>query len=33
MFLVQKGVEHKPVAIKDYQVQLIEPMDVINIGE
>lgn len=33
MFVVPKGVEHKPVAINECHVMLIEPKGVINTGE
>jgi mannose-6-phosphate isomerase-like protein (cupin superfamily) len=32
MFVVPKGVEHKPVAKKECQVLLIEPRGVVNTG-
>jgi len=33
MFVVPKGVEHKPVAEKECQIMLIEPKGVVNTGE
>lgn len=33
MFVVQKGVEHRPVATKEAHVLLIEPGDVVNTGD
>ncbi|MCF6194213.1 MAG: cupin domain-containing protein [Kangiellaceae bacterium] len=33
MFVVPKGVEHKPVAEKECQIMLIEPKGIINTGE
>lgn len=33
MFVVPKGVEHKPVAEKECQMMLIEPVEVVNTGE
>jgi len=33
MFVVPKGVEHKPVAEKECQVLLIEPKGVVNTGD
>ncbi|NMP16317.1 cupin domain-containing protein [Thalassotalea sp. Y01] len=33
MFVVSKGVEHKPVAKKNCQIMLIEPKGVVNTGE
>jgi mannose-6-phosphate isomerase-like protein (cupin superfamily) len=33
MFVVPKGVEHKPVALKECQVMVIEPKGVVNTGE
>jgi mannose-6-phosphate isomerase-like protein (cupin superfamily) len=33
MFVVPKGVEHKPYARKECQIMLIEPKGVINTGE
>lgn len=33
MFVVPKGVEHKPHAEKECQIMLVEPKDVVNTGE
>lgn len=33
MFVVPKGVEHRPVAEKECRVMLIEPRGVVNTGE
>lgn len=33
MFVVPKGVEHKPVAPKECQIMLIEPQGVVNTGD
>ena len=33
MYVVQKGVLHKPVAAKECQIMLVEPRGVINTGE
>lgn len=33
MFVVPKGVEHKPIAIDECQIMLVEPRGVINTGE
>ena len=33
MFVVPKGVEHKPVALKECKVMVIEPRGVVNTGE
>ena len=33
MFVVPKGVEHKPVAEDECQIMLIEPRGVVNTGE
>ena len=33
MYVVQKGVEHKPYAEKECHIMLIEPRGVINTGE
>jgi mannose-6-phosphate isomerase-like protein (cupin superfamily) len=33
MFVVPKGVEHKPVATKECHVLVIEPQGVVNTGE
>lgn len=33
MFVVPKGVEHKPAAAEECQVMLIEPRGVVNTGE
>lgn len=33
MFVVPKGVEHKPVAVKECRVMLVEPRGVVNTGE
>jgi mannose-6-phosphate isomerase-like protein (cupin superfamily) len=33
LFVVPKGVEHKPSAEKEVQLMLIEPVGVINTGE
>lgn len=33
MFVVPKGVEHKPVALKECQVMVVEPRGVVNTGE
>lgn len=33
MFVVPKGVEHKPVAEKECQMMLIEPVGIVNTGE
>lgn len=33
MFVVPKGVEHKPVAVSECKILLIEPKGVINTGE
>mgnify|MGYP006108545979 CR=1 FL=1 len=33
MFVVQKGVEHKPVAAEECHVLLIEPRGVVNTGD
>ena len=32
MFVVPKGIEHKPVANKECQIMLIEPKGVVNTG-
>ena len=32
MFVVPKGVEHKPIAIKECSILLIEPRGVVNTG-
>jgi len=32
MFVVPRGVEHKPVAVKECQIMLIEPKGIINTG-
>ena len=33
MFVIPKGVEHKPVAQKECQIMLVEPRGIINTGE
>ena len=33
MFVVPKGLEHKPVAEKECRIMLVEPRDVTNTGE
>lgn len=33
MFVVPKGVEHKPVALEECQLMLIEPVGTINTGD
>ena len=33
MFVVPKGVEHKPVAEEECQVMLVEPKGVVNTGD
>ncbi|MGS2719410.1 cupin domain-containing protein [Paraglaciecola aestuariivivens] len=33
MFVVPKGVEHKPVAEKECQIMIIEPKGVVNTGD
>jgi mannose-6-phosphate isomerase-like protein (cupin superfamily) len=33
MFVVPRGVEHKPVALKECRVMLIEPRGVVNTGD
>lgn len=33
MFVVPKGVEHKPVAERECQVMLVEPRGVVNTGD
>ncbi len=33
MFVVPKGVQHKPVAEKECQIMLVEPRGVVNTGE
>ncbi len=33
MFVVPKGVEHKPIAEQDCQIMLIEPIGTINTGD
>jgi len=33
MFVVPKGVEHKPVAASECQVMLVEPRGVVNTGD
>lgn len=33
MFVVPKGVEHRPVAQKECQIMLIEPRGVVNTGQ
>ncbi|MEM8964758.1 MAG: cupin domain-containing protein [Acidobacteriota bacterium] len=33
MFVVPKGVEHKPIAEKECHIMLIEPRGVVNTGE
>ncbi len=33
MFVVPKGVEHKPIASKECRVMLVEPKGVVNTGE
>lgn len=33
MFVVPKGVEHKPVAKKECKIMLVEPRGVVNTGE
>ena len=33
MFIVPKGIEHKPYAEKEVKVLLIEPKDVLNTGD
>ncbi|GKT31334.1 hypothetical protein ADUPG1_001979, partial [Aduncisulcus paluster] len=33
MYVIPKGVEHKPVAAKECKVMLIEPRGVVNTGE
>lgn len=33
LFVVPKGVEHKPFAAKECHILLIEPRDVVNTGE
>ena len=33
MYVVPKGVEHKPVAIEEVKAMLIEPRGVVNTGE
>ena len=33
MYVVPRGVEHKPVAIQECRVMLIEPRGVVNTGE
>ena len=32
MFIVPKGVEHKPVAVEEVKIMLIEPRGVVNTG-
>ena len=32
MYIVPKGVEHKPMASKECQIMIIEPKGIINIG-
>jgi mannose-6-phosphate isomerase-like protein (cupin superfamily) len=33
MFVVPKGVEHKPVALKECRIMVIEPRGVVNTGD
>lgn len=33
MFVVPRGVEHKPVAVAECQVMLVEPRGVVNTGD
>ena len=33
MFVIPKGVEHRPVAEKEYKMMLIEPKGVVNTGD
>tara|TARA_B100000809_G_scaffold71516_1_gene69101 strand:- start:1703 stop:2164 length:462 start_codon:yes stop_codon:yes gene_type:complete len=33
MFIVPKGVEHKPIAKNECQIMVIEPKDVVNTGD
>jgi mannose-6-phosphate isomerase-like protein (cupin superfamily) len=33
MFVVPKGVEHKPTAVKECRVLLVEPKNTINTGD
>jgi len=33
MYVVPKGVEHKPVASQEVQVMIIEPRNVVNTGD
>lgn len=33
MFVIPKGIEHKPVAAKECQMMLVEPKGVVNTGE
>ena len=33
MYVVPKGVEHKPFAEKECQIMLVEPKGVVNTGE
>ena len=33
MFVVPKGMEHKPVALKECQVMVVEPRGIVNTGE
>jgi mannose-6-phosphate isomerase-like protein (cupin superfamily) len=33
MYVVPKGVMHKPVAEKECQIMLVEPRGVVNTGE
>ncbi len=33
MYVVQKGVEHKPVAEAEVKVMIVEPKNVINTGD
>tara|TARA_B100000767_G_C19665787_1_gene493038 strand:- start:798 stop:977 length:180 start_codon:yes stop_codon:yes gene_type:complete len=33
MFVIPKGVEHKPVALRECKIMIVEPKDVINTGD
>ena len=33
MYIVPKGIEHKPVAQKECHIMLIEPKGILNTGE
>jgi len=33
MYVVQKGLKHRPIARKEYKIMLIEPRGVVNTGD